>query len=317
MSIRIDVPAALDVAEVEQRRLAEERPGECQGKQGQGRGPEQEQQDVVEPAPARQPRGRRAQEHQGAERDLPLRRPADQVEHDRGGDRQGPEDVERREEAHRVPPRPGAIGPSAGPASPAHPGLEQVEEDQLQRPVGRDRLELDPKVGAGPLDLRRVFLEPAEVLAPGRVGVDVELAARFDVAEHRRAGEPEVDLGRVEHPEDDHVVAPRPQVAEPGPERVDRGEQVGDQDDQATLADGRGDLFEGLGQVGRLAQRLAFEHPHQAAELAGPVARGEIVGDLVFEGHQADGVALAGEEVGDRGRGGPGVVPLAVGAASE
>jgi len=104
----------------------------------------------------------------------------------------------------------------------------------------------------------------------------------------------------------------RAEVAQPGPEGVERDQQVGDQDDQAALPNRGGDLFEGFGQVGGLAGGLAFEDSHQPAEVAGPVARGEIVGDPVVEGDQADGVALAGEEVGDRGGGGPGIIPLGV-----
>ena len=44
---------------LEAGRLAEERPGEGQGQQREGRRPQQEQQPVVQPAPARQARGRR------------------------------------------------------------------------------------------------------------------------------------------------------------------------------------------------------------------------------------------------------------------
>ncbi len=46
------------------------------------------------------------------------------------------------------------------------------------------------------------------------------------------------------------------------------------------------------------------------AKLAGAAARRQVVDDAVFEQRQADGVALEGQEVGDRGGGGPGVFGL-------
>ncbi len=142
-----------------------------------------------------------------------------------------------------------------------HPRLQEVEEDQLQRPVGRDRLELDPQVDAGPLDLGGVGGEPPQVLGPGLVGVDVELTARFDVEEHGGRGERERHLGRVEDPQHDHVVPARPQVAQPGLQGRRLGEQVRDQDDQPALADGGGDLLERTGQVGRPARRARARAP--------------------------------------------------------
>jgi hypothetical protein len=47
-------------------------------------------------------------------------------------------------------------------------------------------------------------------------------------------------------------------------------------------------------------------------EVAGAVAGGDVVGDFLVEGDQADGVALHGEEVGERGGAGAGVFDLGV-----
>ena len=101
-------PPLLGVAEAQSGRLAEERPGERHGQEAQRHGPQEQQEPLVKAAPARQAGRRRGQEDQGAERQLSLGGAADQVEHDRGRDRQGPQDVEGRQEAHRAPPRPAA-----------------------------------------------------------------------------------------------------------------------------------------------------------------------------------------------------------------
>ncbi len=66
-----------------------------------------------------------------------------------------------------------------------------------------------------------------------------------------------MDLGRVEHAQDDDVVTAGTEVAEPGFQQVRRREQVGDQDDQAALLDRRGDLFERPGEVGGAAFGVA------------------------------------------------------------
>ena len=76
-----------------------------------------------------------------------------------------PSDVERREEAHRAPPRPGALS-AARPPAPPHPRLQQVEQHQLQRPVGGDRLVFDAQVDARALDLGGVRGEPARGIRP-------------------------------------------------------------------------------------------------------------------------------------------------------
>ncbi len=52
------------------------------------------------------------------------------------------------------------------------------------------------------------------------------LAAGFHVLKHGRAGDLEMDLGRVEHAQDDDVVTAGTEVAEPGLEQV-RGARAG------------------------------------------------------------------------------------------
>ena len=91
--------------------LSEERPGKRQRQQHQRRGPEQQEQPVLQPAPPGQPRGRRREKHQRAER---TGRAASGGSGGRGPVRRWPgrQDVEGREEAHRRPPRPGAIAPA-------------------------------------------------------------------------------------------------------------------------------------------------------------------------------------------------------------
>src|SRR5262249_2838237 len=93
----------------ELRGLAQEWPGKGKRQEPKRRGAQEEQQDIVQPAPPREPRRRGGEEHQGAERDLPLGRAADQMEDDRRGDRQKAQRVERGEQAHRAPPRAGAL----------------------------------------------------------------------------------------------------------------------------------------------------------------------------------------------------------------
>ena len=68
----------------------------------------------------------------------------------------------------------------------------------------------------------------------------------------------------------------------------------------------------GSARFGRAALRLALERRQQAAEMARTMPRRQILGDPVLEREQADGVALRRQEIGDRGRRGPGVVALAV-----
>ena len=232
------------------------------------------------------------EEHQRAERHLAPGRPADQVEHDRRRDGRAAQDVEGREEAHRAPPRPGAAPAARAPAAP-HPRLQEVEQHQLQRPVGGDRLVLDPQVDARPLDLGGVGGEPAEVLGARRGRVDVELPARFHVVEHRRRREREL--------------RPRPGRGPAGRRRRARataGSPAGSASESAGAS--RSEIrmisprlrtvaaicFERLGQVGRAAGGLALEHRHQAAEMARAVPRRQVLGDPVLEREQPDRVAL-------------------------
>ena len=294
VSIRTAIRRPLGVAEVQAGRLAEERPGERHRQQGQGRGPQQEQEPVVQAAPARQPGRRRGEEHQRAERHLAPGGAADQVEDDRGRDRQRAQDVERREEAHRAPPRPRRARRRPGPPARRIRAFRRSKSTSSSGRVGGDRLEVDPQVGAGPLDLGGVRGEPLEVSGAGGGRVDVQLAARSP-RRWNMAGAANVnaDLGRVEDAEDDHLVAAGAEVAEPGAERVGGGEQVGDQDDQArACATVAAICSSGPARSVARPARLAVEHRHQAAEVAGAVARGQVVGDPVLEREQADRVAL-------------------------
>ena len=130
-------------------------------------------------------------------------------------------------------------------------------------------LVFDTQVHARPLDIGGVRGEPAQVFRPRRLRVDVELAAGFHIVEHRRRRERETHLGRVEDPQDDHVVPARTQVAQPGPQGVDRGQQVGDQDDQTALADRRGDLLR-ADRRGRSPGRWARDRASPSSDAGGP-----------------------------------------------
>ena len=104
----------------------------------------------------------------------------------------------------------------------------------------------------------------------------------------------------------------RAEVAEARAEFGGRREQIGDQHDEAALADRFGDPLQRAREIGRAAGRFAVEHAVQAAEVAGAVPRRQVVGDFVVEREQADGVALRGQEVGERRGERAGVVALGV-----
>ena len=224
--------------------LAEEGRANANAEQAEHRRAEQQQQDVVEPAPAREPGRRRGEEEQRAERHLAARCASDQVEDDRRGDRKDAQQVERRQGAHAGPPR-RLAATSAGTASASHPRPQQVEEHELQRTVGGDPFELDPQVDASRPTLAAWASNRRRYSAPRLVGIDVDLAARFHVDEHGRRVEGEVDLGRVEDPQHDDVVPLRSQVAQSGLQHRGIGASRSEmQHDQPALAHGRGELLE-------------------------------------------------------------------------
>ena len=228
-------PRRSTVPGVEPRGLAEERPGERQCEQDQRGGPEEQQQPVIQPTPPGHPRGGRRQEHQRAER---ASRPRGErrIRWKRiGAAMAGPRGCTAASTGSSTPSPPAGRPPARHPAA-ALAGLEEVEQDQFERAVGRDRREFDAQVGAGPLDLRRMLAEPRRY-SPRAAAPDRRRArgptrrpGTWPACRTRRR------LRRVEDPEDDHVMPPRPQVAEPGPQGVGRGQQVGDQHDQPALA---------------------------------------------------------------------------------
>jgi hypothetical protein len=112
--------------------------------------------------------------------------------------------------------------------------------------------------------------------------------------------------------EDDGVVSPRSEEPEVHLEGIERREEIGDEDDHAPLGDGPRDLLDGRAHIGGAAGRLPVERVHEPAEVAGPVARGNIVDDLVVEGDQAHGIALGSQEIRERRGRGPRVLALGI-----
>ena len=271
----------LDVAEVEARGLAEERPGEGEGQQGQGRGPEQEQPGGCRGGSGGSGEGgvgvRNISELNGTS---PLGGPADQVE--AGSARRSPGHRGGRRasgSSSRRPPAPARRCDGSAIRPRRIRALRRSKRTTLEGRSVADLLELDPQVGAG-LGFtcgRRARRTGGGTRPRASVGVDVELAAGLDVAEHRGVGEREVDLGRVEHAEDDDVMAPRLEVAQPGLEGVESG-PGGRRSGRSARACGpwrRSLRAAGVRSVA-CPCGLVFEHPHQAAELARPMARREV-----------------------------------------
>lgn len=79
-----------------------------------------------------------------------------------------------------------------------HALAEEVEERELQRLVGGEATEDDAELGAGGFYGGAVGVELAAVVGADGVGVNVEFAARFEVAEERGLGEVEAEFRRVE-----------------------------------------------------------------------------------------------------------------------
>ena len=163
-----DSPAAR-IAQVGQRLLPQEWPHESQGQQDERRGAQEKQEPLVQTAAPREPRRRGRQKHERAE--WHLAHAASGGSGETQSARRRPGNPERTEASGS------SSGASSGrmssPRQPLlpHPGLQEIEEDQLQRPVGYRLRVLDAQISTRALDGLGVSGEPAEVFAapcPGR-----------------------------------------------------------------------------------------------------------------------------------------------------
>ena len=184
--------------------------------------------------------------------------------------------VERSEDAHqRLPPAAarersaahGTLPPGDLPPA-AHPRVDQVKQGHLQRLVGGQLVQVDAQLAARGRQGGAVLAKPLAVALADELRIDVQLAAAFQVVEHGRFVEREVDLDRIEHADDHDLVPAGPQVAELRFQFADRREQVGEQHDEAALAGRLGDLLQRRGQVGARAGGGLLQAEHQPVQVA-------------------------------------------------
>ena len=77
--------------------------------------------------------------------------------------------------------------------------------------------------------------------------------------------------------------------------------EVADEDDEAAAFEAVGQAVEGGAEVGFAAGLDGFELFHHLVEVARGAAGGHVEADVGVEGGEADGVLLAGHEVGQDG----------------
>src|SRR6185295_10167353 len=117
----------------------------------------------------------------------------------------------------------------------------------------------------------------------GSGGVNIEIAARFDVVKERVLVEGEIEFGRVEDVKQYDLVAARAETGEVFPERLNGRQEIGDQHHQSAFAHDFDDTLERRGEIGGGAGGGLFEREHQVPQMAGAMARGEILADLLVE----------------------------------
>ena len=127
-----------------------------------------------------------------------------------------------------------------------------------------------------------------------------DLGARLQVLEARRALERELDLMRIEHVEDDHVVAAELKVLQPANDPVRFVEQVGDEHDHAPLGDEVRHVMQGFLDVGPATEGQPIEGEEHGAYLARARACRQHRDDAVVERDQAHGIALPVHQVRQR-----------------
>jgi len=185
---------------------------------------------------------------------------------------------------------------------------QKVEHRQLHCPVRAERAAARAESLAGGADGFVVSVQAFQVFLSRRSGINEQVAAGFDIAEHDGAVEVERQFRRIEHLEQHDFVTGGGEGGEILFQCFNRSEEVRDQNHQRTFADDFYDPFQWGGQIGGGASGGGFELQHEPAQMADPIARWEVFADLFVEGEQAHSVALLMQKVGERGGEGVGVL---------
>ncbi|MBA7666236.1 hypothetical protein ES703_74314 [subsurface metagenome] len=94
-----------------------------------------------------------------------------------------------------------------------------------------------------------------------------------------------------------NIMAARTQIAQVRFQPVNRRKQVGNQHDQAAPCQHPGNVLQRWTQVGGTAFRGSLQRQHQAAQITRPVARRQILPELIVECRQADSVTLSEKKI--------------------
>ena len=139
-------------------------------------------------------------------------------------------------------------------------------------------------------------LDQGSILFGERVGDDRQLVAALDVLEGRWLEVGELDLGGIQHVEENYVVAAEPQRHYRAENLVGLGVEVGDDDNDAAPAEVLGQLLERRADVTGSLGRGSIDRVQHHVEVLG---RGrDVVDHVVVEGYQADAIALLVNEIG-------------------
>ena len=172
---------------------------------------------------------------------------------------------------------------------------ERLPEHDAVRRVGGDAVVADPVTAAGEPPLAHHLADGLRYAPAQSRGRSTDRRPRLGILEPRLRRSTEVELARVHDVENEHLVS---SVAEK-PQRLERQgtveQQIGDEDDQPPapeLVHHPAERRLGRRALARIQRRQGL---HQLAPVAEPGPRRNDGADVVVEGHEPDGVALAEE----------------------
>ena len=168
------------------------------------------------------------------------------------------------------------------------------------RRVGQHVVDLG--FGAGPaigFD-ERVDLLPVNVADVGRI--DLDPLVGLQVVEGDHVVEGEVDLGLVEHVEQDHFVAAMAEMVQRPNHLLRLVVQIADQHDQAAAFEAVGQPVQRLGDVGIAAGLDRFQPVHHLVEMPRRTAGGHVEPNCRVERGQAHRILLPRHQIRQNGR---------------